>query len=339
MFPVKQAFDVHALDIDASAETNRIVSFLRDKVRNTLHRRGLVVGVSGGVDSAVVLSLAVRAVGPSKVVALLLPERDSDSSSENLARLLTSLLGVETIREEITGALEGFGCYARRDAAIRRVVPTYHAEAGYRAKIVLPDDLLDADTLNLFHLIVVAPDGHQIATPLPPKEFLEIVAASNLKQRTRMSFLYYHAETRNYAVAGTPNRNEHMQGFFVKHGDGGTDINPIIHLYKTQVYQLAKFLDVPKEIYERTPTTDTYSAPCSQQEFFFRLPFEQFDLVAMAQDRGIASEQVAEATGLTPGQIRRAIRDMTHKHQSTQYLRMGPLCLSQDDVARPEFAQ
>jgi len=320
-------FDKNVLRMDAAAEVNRISSFLREQVPNTLRKRGVVVGVSGGVDSAVVLSLAVRALGGSRVLALMLPDRDSEAVSEQLALAVTGRLGVETIREDITAALEGFGCYRRRDEAIRRLVPQYQAEAGYRAKIVLPPDLLDADTLNLFQLIVLPPEGGQIATPLPPREFLNIVAASNFKQRARMSYLYYHAECRNFAVAGTPNRNEHMQGFFVKHGDSGADINPIVHLYKTQVFQLAEFLEVPREIRERTPTTDTYSAPCSQQEFFFRLPFPQMDLLLYALDHDIPADLAAEATGLTPDQVLRALRDMRHKRQATEYLRTKALVL------------
>jgi NAD+ synthase len=320
-------FDRNVLRMDAAAEVDRICSFLREHVPNTLRKRGLVVGVSGGVDSAVVATLVVRALGRSRVLGLTLPDRDSEAVSEQLALALTARLGIETIREDITAALDGFGCYRRRDEAIRRLVPQYQAEAGYRAKIVLPSDLLDADTLNLFQLIVLPPEGGQIATPLPPREFLNIVAASNFKQRARMSYLYYHAECRNFAVAGTPNRNEHMQGFFVKHGDGGADVNPIIHLYKTQVFQLAEYLDVPREIRERTPTTDTYSAPCSQQEFFFRLPFSQMDLLLYAMDHDIPADLAAEVTGLTPDQVMRALRDMRHKRQATEYLRMKALAV------------
>ena len=93
--------------------------------------------------------------------------------------------------------------------------------------------------------------------------------------------LYYHAELRDYAVLGTAQRNEHDQGFFVKHGDGASDIRPIGHFYKTQVFQLAEYLDIPEEIRTQTPTTDTYSAGSSQEEFFFRLPFEVMDLLCM----------------------------------------------------------
>lgn len=99
--------------------------------------------------------------------------------------------------------------------------------------------LLDRGTLNVHSLTIVTPDGEEKSARLEPAEFAQIVAASNFKQRTRMAMVYYHAELRNYAVIGTPNKNEHDRGFFVKYGDGGVDLNPIAHLYKSQVYQLA----------------------------------------------------------------------------------------------------
>lgn len=325
-------FDKKWLALDAEAETGRIVDFIRGSLRATLRKRGLVIGVSGGVDSAVVLALAVRAVGAQKVVALLLPDKDSEPDSERLGRLACAAFGVtSTILEDITPALEGFGCYARRDAAIRTILPEYDPAAGYKCKITLPPDLLEADTLNLFHITIVRPDGTEATQPLGPREFLEIVAASNFKQRARMSFLYYHAECRNFAVLGTANRNEHGQGFFVKHGDGGVDLSPILHLYKTQVYQLAEHLGVPAEIRQRTPTTDTYSAPCSQQEFFFRLPFEQMDLLWHAQENGITSGEAAAASGLTTEQVDRAYRDFSRKLLATEYLRTPPLSLPASD--------
>src|SRR5207248_9415116 len=176
----------------------------------------------------------------------MMPDKDSDKLSEHLARELAQKFGVNPILEDITRALEGFDCYHRRDEAIARVFPEYNAAKGYKAKIVLPQDLLDKDTLNVFSVTVIRPDGSEETKPLPPREMLEIVAASNLKQRSRMSTLYFHAEARQFAVIGTANKNEHAQGFFVKYGDGGADIQPIAHPFKTQVYPLARSLRVPE---------------------------------------------------------------------------------------------
>ncbi len=318
-------FNRNVLVVDPAAESDRIIQSLRQQVQRVLRRYGAVVGISGGVDSAVVCALCVRAFGPEKVVPVIMPDKDSDPVSETLARQLARQLGVEPVLENVTPALEGFGCYHRRDEAIRRVFPEYDPARGYKAKIVLPPNLLLENTLNAFSVTIVAPDGEESNAPLPVKEFLQIVAASNLKQRTRMATLYYHAELRNYAVIGTANKNEHDQGFFVKYGDAGVDIKAIGHLYKTQVYQLAEYLDVPKAIRERPPTSDTYSAACTQQEFFFRLPFDLMDLLWYAQEHNIPPAEVAEVMALPEVQVQRAYEDFSRKSRTTNYLRMHPL--------------
>lgn len=321
-------FSKEILNLDPAAETERIVTMLRQNVRKVMRRQGGVVGISGGIDSSVVLALAAKAFGPERVTAIMMPEKDSEAESETLARNLAAHFGVEeTILENITPVLDGFGCYQRRDEAIKRVFPEYDADAGYKSKIVLPQNLLDEDTLNIFSLVVITPDGEELSKRLSLREYYQIVAASNFKQRTRMSMLYYHAELRNYGVIGTANKNEYDQGFFVKYGDGGVDVKPIGHLYKTQVYQLAEYLDVPRDIRERTPTSDTYSAPTTQEEFFFRLPFETMDLLWYAQENEIPVEKVAEVMDLSPIQVQRAFTDFTRKQRTTKYLRMAPVLI------------
>ena len=318
-------FDKHILDIDAAGEVNRLIQLMRDTVHKQMRRGGVVLGISGGVDSSVVLALCVRAFSPERVIPLILPEKDSDPISEQIARSLANQLGVEPVTEVITPALDGFGCYPRRDEAIQRVFPEYDPQAGYKAKIVLPQSPLETQTLNVFYLTIVAPDGTELTKRLPPKDYFQIVAASYFKQRTRMMYMYYHAELRNYAVVGTANRNEHEQGFFVKYGDGGADLKPILHLYKTQVYQLAEFLGIPEEIRSRPPTSDTYSAPSTQEEFFFRLPFETMDLLWHAQEQGYSPAEVAQVMNLTEEQVLNAYNDFTRKNRTTDYLRQPPV--------------
>jgi len=320
-------FTRQSIRIDPAAEAERIVSELRRVVRQTMRRSGGVVGISGGVDSAVVLALAVRAFGADRVVALMMPERDSDPLSQKLATALADQLGVKPVLEDITPTLTGFGCYRRRDEAVRRLFPEFDADRGYRLKITLPPNLLDEGTLNVFSLTILTPDGRELSRPLPAADFLQIVAASNFKQRTRMSMLYYHAELRNYAVIGTANKDEHDQGFFVKYGDAGVDVKAIGHLYKTQVYQLAEHLGVPEAIRRRTPTSDTYSAPCDEQEFFFRLPFETMDLLWYAHENDVGVPEVARVMGLTDAQVQRAFADFERKRRTTVYLRMPPAAI------------
>jgi NAD+ synthase len=317
------SFDTHSLDLDVPHEIDRLVEFLRQSIHHTLRRQGAIVGISGGIDSSVVLALCVKAFGPDRVVGILLPEKDSSPDSARLAHLLAEQYSVQTVTEDISEALEGFGCYRRRDEAIARVFPGYGP--GWKSKITLPGNLLDQETLSVFSLTVVNPDGQEFTRRLPPREFLQIVAASNFKQRTRMAMLYYHAELRNYAVVGTPNKNEHDLGFFVKHGDAGVDVNPIAHLFKSQVYQLAGQLGVPEEIQTRTPTSDTYSAGSTQEEFFFRVPFEILDVAWFGHEHGLPSEQIAGALDLSPEQVERVVNDITRKQRTTTYLRTPPL--------------
>lgn len=315
-------FSRELICIDPAAETRRIIERMHEIVGKKLHKRGAVVGISGGIDSSVCLALSVRAFGPDSVLGITMPETDSNPESEILAKGLARRLGVTCLVEDMTAALAGFGAYARRDEAIKRIFPEY--DAAYKAKIVLPSALGLKDELNVFRLTIISPRGEVKTRRVPPKEYLEIVAASNFKQRSRMAMLYYHAERLNLAVVGTGNKNEHGQGFFVKFGDGGADIKPIAHLFKTQVFQLAAYLGVPKEIQERVPTTDTYSAECTQEEFFFRVPFEVGDLIWYAMEKDIPTSAVAEGLGLSEEQVTHIQSDIRRKIRATEYLRAEP---------------
>lgn len=319
-------FSKNALQLDVQNEIERISNWIRTAVLQNLHRRGVVVGISGGIDSSVVVALCVQALGSQKVLGLLLPESESSPDSKQLALDLANSLGIETIIEDISEALKGAGCYERRDEAIRRIVPEFDEK--WKSKITLPGSLLDEQTLNVFYLTVVSPDGQEITKRIPTAEFLQIMAASNLKQRTRMAMLYYHAERKNYAVVGTANKNEHDLGFFVKHGDGGVDLSPIVHLFKSQVYQLARSLEIPSEIQQRPPTSDTYSAGSTQEEFFFRLPFEVLDLIWFGIEKGYSPKEIAKQLNLTEEQVQRVALDIQQKKRTTDYLRLSPLRLN-----------
>lgn len=318
-------FTKDLIKIDPAFETERIVKKLKDEVAFKLHKKGAVVGVSGGIDSSVVLGLCVNALGAERVFALMLPEKDSSPDSLDLAKLLAEKFSVQYAVEEISGALDGFGCYKRRDEAVKRIFPEYNNF--YKMKISIPKDEEQKGLLNIFNLSIVSADGEEKTQRLPLKEYLQIVAASNFKQRCRMSMLYYYAELKNYSVIGTGNKNEHEQGFFVRHGDGAADVKPIAHLFKTQVYQLAKYLQIPDEIQKRTPTTDTYSAEQTQEEFFFKLPFEVLDRIWFGWEKGYPVSEIAEALSISEEQVNLVIADIRRKIQTTEYLRHNPTSL------------
>ncbi len=321
----KKPFSKDIILLDNIEEVvNEIVGKLRDDVLHKIRRNGGVVGISGGIDSSVCLALSARAFGPDKVLGIMLPEKDSSPDSEMLARELAEKFGVKAIKEEITPPLSGFGCYNRRDEAVKRVFPEYDPLT-YKMKIAVKESGLYSNLPPVFHLAIIDKDSKQQEKILPVKEYLQIVAASNFKQRTRMSMLYYHAEASHYAVIGTPNKHEQEQGFFVKYGDGGADVMPIGNLYKTQVYQLAKYLGVPESIIKRTPTTDTYSAEQTQEEFFYQLPFDLMDRYWYGYENSYPAGEVAEVMGETTERVEALFRGFERKKRTTEYLRMAPI--------------
>jgi NAD+ synthase len=315
-------FSADVLAIDAAAAASEIQQAIVSGVLGTLKRRGAVVGISGGIDSAVVAALCARALPPKKVLGLFMPERASSGDSLRLGRMLAEHFAIDAVVEDIAPALEGAGCYARQDEAIRAVFPEYGA--GWKCKVTLPS-ILDSDRLNVSQLTVQSPDGAQKTERLPLGPYLQLVAATNYKQRLRKMTEYYHADRLHYAVAGTPNRLEYDQGFFVKQGDGAADFKPIAHLYKTQVYALAAYLGVPEEIRKQLPTTDTYSLPQTQEEFYFALPYAKMDLCLYGRNHDVPAAEVAPAVGLTAAQVQRVYKDIDAKRRATRYLHARPL--------------
>jgi len=309
---------------NVEAVVTNIIEQMRQDVLQRFKRNGAVAGISGGIDSSVCFALAAKAFGPDRVLGVMLPEKDSSPESEMLARELGAKFGVKIIKEEITDALSGFGCYERRDEAVKRVFPEYDP-ADWKMKIGVRQSGLFSNLPPIFYLTIIDDKGNVKDKILPAREYLQIVAASNFKQRTRMSMLYYHAEALHYAVIGTPNKHEQEQGFFVKYGDGAGDVMPIGNLYKTQVYQLAEYLGVPKGIIERTPTTDTYSAEQTQEEFFYQLPFHLMDRFWYGFENGYPASEVAPVMGETTERVEALYRNFERKRNTTEYLRMPPV--------------
>jgi NAD+ synthase len=312
-------FSSDVLKLDAEKEVEKISNRLKQIMAKQLKRRGLVIGLSGGIDSSVTAALAVKALGADRVLALQMPERNSAEETLQLSGIVADNFGIEKIHEDISGILEAVGCYRRYDDAVRKVIPEYGD--GWKSKIVIPS-VLETRGFSLFSIVAESPDRNLIKERLPLKAYLEIVAATNFKQRIRKMLEYYHADRLNYAVAGTPNRLEYDQGFFVKLGDGAADVKPIAHLYKSQVYQLAEYLGVPAEIRKRPPTTDTYSLAQGQDEFYFSLSYDKMDLCLYGKNNHIATEEVGKILGLKADQVQRVYDDIDTKRLTTRYLHL-----------------
>ena len=313
----------NVLDVDAEKEVDRICSEIRNLLRTKLKRRGLVIAISGGVDSGVCAALCTRALGESKVYGLLLPETDSSSNSLDRGKELAEHLKIEYTIENIAPTLEAIGCYRWRDEAIQKIFPKY--DGTWKNKITISGG--NEGKFNHFMLVVQTPEGEILEKRMDLKEYLQIVAATNYKQRIRKTVEYFHADRLNYAVVGTPNKLEYDQGFFVKDGDGSADIKPIAHLYKTQVYQLARYLNIPEAIATAEPTTDTYSMDQGQDEFYFALPYDKMDLALWALNNNRSADELAEALNISVQHAEYVFNDILTKRKTTTYLHTPPLLI------------
>jgi NAD+ synthase len=310
------------LKIDAKRESAIVQEFMSKQTKGTPKKDGIIVGVSGGIDSAVVAALAVAAVGKDKVFGLILPERDSSPDSAKFAQMVIDDLGIEHDTMDLTDAVASFGSYSTRDEIIKSIFPQY--DESYKFNISLPQNLLEVDRYNFYTLRIDNGKGDKAEKRLAKKQFLTITAAANVKIRSRMIALYFRGEQMNYMVAGTTNKTEFLLGDFCKFGDGGTDFEGVSHLYKLQMYQLGEFFGTPQEIMDRTPSPDTFSLAVSDQDFYFCLPFDILDPLLYAWEYKLDTNAVAEEMGLTTEQIDRAFRDFDSKHSSTEHIRKLP---------------
>lgn len=315
--------DDSVLDFDHDKELEKITSSMREIVAKKLKRRGVIVAVSGGIDSSVSAALAVKAFGPKKVFALQLPERDSSDETQDRGAVLIKHLGIESVKHDIAPTLEAIGCYEWRDNAIREVFPEY--ADGWKNKIIIAGGL--EGKYNHFRLVVQNPAGEFFEETLGLKQYLQIVAATNFKQRIRKTMDYFHADRLNYAVIGTPNRVEYDQGFFVKNGDGSADLKPIAHLYKSQVYSMARFLGLPEDVCNAIPTTDTYSLPQGQDEFYYALPYQQMDIAIWAHNNNAPASALAEYLGVSTEKAEYVYKDIESKRRATFYMHANPFLI------------
>jgi len=315
-------FNLEVLKIDPAAELEKLCAFVVEHVKVVFRRKGVIVGLSGGIDSACMVAIAVEAMGQKNVIGLVLPEEESNPISSEYAIKHAQALGIEYRQIDITPTVDSVFPYSSRDAYIQKLVPEY--KPGYKYNISLPTDLLERASFNFYNLRIQVPGGAIKKKRLSLNEFRTITAFANIKIRARMLHLYAEAEQRSLVVAGTTNRTEFLLGDFCKYGDGGTDIEPFSYLYKDQIYQLAAHLGITPEIVDRQPSPDTFSLPVSDQEFFFRIPFAQLDYLLYAWENDITPSETAQVLNLSEEAVNRAFKDFQAKHKATAHLRVMP---------------
>ncbi|MBN2440707.1 MAG: NAD(+) synthase [Spirochaetales bacterium] len=316
------SFDLNVLKINPEQELKKLSQFIVEQMRVILKRKGIVVGLSGGIDSACIAAIAVHAIGKDKVVGLVLPEKESNPVSKEFAVKHAETLGIEYRTIDITPTVESVSGYSQRDEYIQTLVPEY--KEGCKYNISLPTDLLERDSFNFYNLQVQISNGEIRKKRLNLEEFRAITSFANIKIRSRMLHLYAESEKRSFLVAGTTNRTEFFLGDFCKYGDGGTDIEPLSYLYKNQIYQLSEYLKVIQEIIDRQPSPDTFSLPVSDQEFFFRIPFDKLDYLLYGWEHKVPEKEVASALNLPEDAVIRAYKDFASKHRATAHLREMP---------------
>lgn len=310
--------------IDCQQTVTLICNFIKRQVSHNFKKNGAVIGISGGIDSSVAAVLTRKALGRERVVGLILPEKETDPKSKELAEDFAIQFDIHTEMVDLTPMCEAFDVYKKREEIVKTYFPEYNPSR-QQYKLMLPGSLLEKDELNVYRLALVSKDGICTTKRLNRKDYLGMVAATSIKQRLRMVTLYYYAERENYLVVGTTNKSELDLGFFVRYGDAGVDIEPLAGLFKTQIFQLGIYLAIPDEIIKRPPTADVYSALSEDSEFYFRLPYEELDLLLYAWEHNIPSNEVMNELHVTQDQIERIYRDFRNKKNLSKRLQMAPI--------------
>jgi len=265
--------------------------------------------------------LCVKSLGSENVLGLILPEKESNSQSQNLAIQLCEKLGIQYVLEDITSILDSSSVYEIREKIIQKIFPNFNQSCTYRITF---SENFDNDGLSIPYLEIKDEKEEIHKIKIPPNDYLTITAATNIKHRIRMSRLYYHAEKNNFLVCGTTNKAEFQQGYFVKYGDGGVDIEPLVNIFKTQVYQLANSLEIPREIIQRKASPDTWSFDVSDEEFFFSLPYEIIDLMIYAKEKSISLDEISISLNLKEDQVKRILKSQERKWNSSKTSRISP---------------
>jgi len=299
---------------------NSIENFVKDEISKKFQKQGAIIGISGGIDSAVMAAICAKSIGSEQILGLIMPEKESDSTSQIFAKRLAEKFQIETKVIDITSILESFEVYKIKEQIVKEKFPDFNNNCKYR--VAVPSKFSSSIGIPFLEILDNENKKHQFKISL--SEFLTLTAASSIKHRVRMTMLYYYAEKNNFCVVGTTNKSEFLQGYFVKYGDGGTDIEPLTNLYKSQIYQIGQFLEIPHEILNNDPSPDIWSFSTSDEEFFYSVPYHIVDLILYARENNISKSEIQKISNLSLEQIENLIRFQNQKQIKSQHMREIP---------------
>ena len=301
---------------------NSLVDFIKNQVHENFKKKGVVIGLSGGIDSSVIAVLCLKALGSKNVLGVIMPEKESNPESMQFAQNLAKKFDITTNTIDITNVLDSFDVYNIRNFIKKKHYLDFDDRCEYR--IVVPQDLIERDGIGFPYLEIKEHDKNILKIKLSYNDYLTMTAATTIKHRVRMINLYFQAEKNNFLVLGTTNKTEFVQGYYVKYGDGGVDVEPLIDLFKTQIFQLAEYLGIPEEIIKRKPSPDTWSFEVSDEEFFYRMPFGMFDIFWYYRENNLDVKTILEIFSLTDIQAKRILTDQERKWNYSKHLRNLP---------------
>ena len=300
-------------------QVDNLCTFLHDEIIEEFHKHGAIVGLSGGIDSTVTMALCVKALGSTKTLGLTMFEKESDQNNKSLIDKISETFDIDIQNLDITPILDSFGVYSNREKIVKNRFQNFNSDCKYR--VVVPPNF---NSIGMPYLEILDDKNIQHKIKISSSDFLTLTAATSIKHRVRMTLLYYYAEKNNLSVVGTTNKSEYLQGYFVKYGDGGSDIEPLVNLYKSQIYQIGDFLNIDQDIMINPASPDVWSYSTTDEEFFYTVPYDIVDLILYARENDLTISEIQKLSNLPEEKIQSLLRFQEIKQQKSQHMRKLP---------------